>query len=106
MRSIHKFKEICFSILAFLILTFFILTVPSYASKSKSNKKKYTGSFLNIRFTTSKLNKNKISGKNGAAQVVIVSSANTNNSSQDNKVFIKKIKPKKHETAKKTAVVA
>ncbi len=106
MRSIHKFKEICFSILAFLILTFFILTVPSYASKSKPNKKKYSASFLNIRFTTTKLNQNKIGGKSGAAQVVIVSSANTNNSSQDNKVFIKKIKPKKHEKAKKTEVVA
>ena len=96
MRSIHKFKETCFSILAVVILSFFILVVPSYASKSKSNKKKYTDSFLNIRFTTTKINQNKISGKNGAAQVVIVSSVNTNNSSQ----------PKKHEAAKKTAVVA
>ncbi|MGC8554170.1 MAG: LysM peptidoglycan-binding domain-containing protein [Candidatus Acidulodesulfobacterium sp.] len=61
---------------------------------------------MNIRFTTTKLNQNKISGKKGDAQVVIVSSANTNNSSRYNKVFIKKIKPKQHETAKKPAVVA
>ena len=107
MRSIHKFKETCFSILAVVILSFFILVVPSYASKSKSNKKKYTDSFLNIRFTTTKINQNKISGKNNAARVVIVSSINTNNSSQGDKVLIKKIKPRNHETAKKPeAVVA
>ncbi|MCL6119944.1 MAG: LysM peptidoglycan-binding domain-containing protein [Deltaproteobacteria bacterium] len=106
MRSINKFKETSFSILTVLILTFFILVVPSYASKS--SKKKYAGSFLNIRFTTTKLNQNKFSGKNGSAQVVIVSSANTNNSSlgNNNKVFIKKIKQKKHETAKRPTVVA
>ena len=106
MRSINKFKETCFSILTVLILTFFILVVPSYASKS--SKKKYAGSFLNIRFTTTKLNQNKFSGKNGSAQVVIVSSANTNNSSlgNNNKVSIKKIKQKKHETAKGPTVVA
>ena len=94
MRSIHKFDKTRFSILTVLILlTFFILAVPSYASKP--DKKKYSGSFLNIRFTTTKLNQNKAGGKNGAAQVVIVSSANTNNGSQGNKVFIKKIKPAK-----------
>ncbi len=104
MLGINKIHKTGLSILTVLILIFFILVVPSYASKL--NKKKYSGSFLNIRFTTSKLNQNKISGKSSGAQVVIVSSANTNNISQDNKVFIKKIKPKKHETTKKTAVVA
>ena len=105
MSSIHKFDKTRFSIFTVLILlTFFILVVPSYASNP--SKKKYSGSFLNIRFTTTKLNQNKISRKKGDAQVVIVSSANTNNSSQYNKVFIKKIKPKKHETAKEPAVVA
>ena len=103
--SIHKFNKTGFSILTVLILlSFFILAVPSYASKP--NKKKYGGSFLNIRFTTTKLNQNKAGGKNGAAQVVIVSSANTNNGSQGNKVFIKKIKPAKNKTAKEPAAVA
>ena len=101
--SIHKFNKTGFSIFAVLILLLFILVVPSYASKPA--KKKYSGSFLNIRFTTTKLNQNKISGKNSAAQVVIVSSANANNTSQDNKVFIKKIKPKKNKTVKEPAAV-